>query len=74
MPFAHDLGWFPSRLDHIQCEVLQLVLCVFDLLVGLQLLPEQITPSIILGVFQSSVVQCLPQHIAQQLGCYPTEP
>ena len=69
--FAPDFGWLPTRLEHTQCEVLQLVLDVVDLVVGLQLLPEQSTHSVLRGVSQSSVVQCIPLNIAQHIGCNP---
>ena len=69
--FAIDFGWFPTRLEHTQCEVLQLVLDAVDLAVGLQLLPVQSTPSILVGVCPASVAKCFPQHIAQHIGCNP---
>ena len=69
---APDFGRFPHMLDHIQCEVLQLVLDVVDIVLGLQkFLPDQLTPSLLLGVCQSSVVQGLPQHLAEHIGCNP---
>ena len=69
--YAPDFGWLPTHIEHTQCVVLHLVLDVVDLVLVLQLLPEHSTPSLLLGVCQASVVQGLPQQIAQHIGCNP---